>query len=76
MRRVYSPLMNSDILITRERNSLFGRKAENRQKKSLKKTGIVSNLTFCRELRRLDGQQTDKQTDRFSVKCYVRLFKP
>lgn len=46
MRRVYSPLMNSDILITRERNSLFGRKAENRQKKSLKKNGyrVQSNV--------------------------------
>lgn len=37
MRRDCPPLMNADLLITRQCNSLFRYKAENRQKKSLKK---------------------------------------
>lgn len=62
MRRECPPLMNADLLITRQCNSLFRCKAENRQKKSLKKKlGTVYNLTFCRKLRRVDGQQTNRQ---------------
>lgn len=37
MRRDCRPLMNADLLITRQCNSLFRCKAENRQKKSFKK---------------------------------------
>lgn len=47
MRRDCPPLMNADLLITRQCNSLFRCKAENRQKKSfLKKTGyhVQSNV--------------------------------
>lgn len=64
MRRVYSPLMNSDILITRERNSLFGRKAENRQKKSFKKNGyrVQSNvLPGIKEAGWSKNRQTNRQ---------------
>lgn len=37
MRRDCPPLMNADLLITRQCNSLFRCKAENRQKKRFKK---------------------------------------
>lgn len=63
MRRVYSPLMNSDILITRERNSLFGRKAENRQKKSFLKNGYRVQSNVLPEIKEA-GWSTNRQTNR------------